>query len=63
MADTMWINPTSEEYRMAISKIESLPDQAITLFDATLAVLAGRLQLEVWTYEHHFDAMRCRVWR
>lgn len=43
--------------------LSALPDQAITLFDATLAVLASRLKLEVWTYDHHFDVMRAKVWR
>jgi len=43
--------------------LSSLPDQSITLFDATLAALASRLKMEVWTYDHHFDAMRVKVWR
>jgi hypothetical protein len=28
-----------------------------------VATLAGRLGLEVWTYDHHFDVMRVAVWR
>jgi hypothetical protein len=38
-------------------------DQPITLFDAAVATLAARLQIEVWTYDHHFDVMNASVWR
>jgi hypothetical protein len=38
-------------------------DQPITLFDATVAVLAQRTGLRVWTYDHHFDVMRAPIWR
>lgn len=57
------INPSAEDYRLAAAKLRGLPDQAITLFDAVAAVLATRLRLEVWTYDHHFDVMRVPVWR
>ena len=63
MVDTALINPTPEDYRQAIARVEALADQPITLFDATVAVLATRLRLEVWTYDHHFDQMRVPVWR
>ena len=57
------INPTPEDYREAASKVAEMRDQPITLFDATVAVLAARLQIEVWTYDHHFDVMNVSVWR
>ena len=57
------INPTPEDYREAASKVADMRDQPITLFDATVAVLAARLQIEVWTYDHHFDVMNTSVWR
>jgi predicted nucleic acid-binding protein len=57
------INPTPEDYREAATRLTDLADQPITLFDATLAVLATRLGIEVWTYDHHFDVMRTVVWR
>jgi predicted nucleic acid-binding protein len=63
MADAALVNPTPEDYRRAVAKIGTLADQRITLLDATLAVLATRLNLEVWTYDHHFDVMRVSVWR
>lgn len=63
MADTTLINPTPEDYRQASAKLADFTDQSITLFDATLAVLALRAGLPVWTYDHHFEVMRVPVWR
>jgi predicted nucleic acid-binding protein len=63
MADAALVNPTSEDYRVAFSRLRLLPDQRITLFDAVAATVATRLGLEVWTYDHHFDVMRVGVWR
>ena len=57
------VNPTSEDYRDAAAKVLTFPDQRITLFDATVAVLAQRSGFQVWTYGHHFDVMRVPVWR
>ena len=56
-------NPSEQDYLEGVMRLSTLPDQSITLFDATLAVLASRLKMEVWTYDHHFDAMRVKVWR
>jgi predicted nucleic acid-binding protein len=63
MSDVTLVNPTPEDYRHSIARVRALPDQHITLFDATVAELALRLNLEVWTYDHHFDVMGVRVWR
>jgi len=63
MADAAMVNPTAEDYQRAAAKIATLTDQPITLFDATVAILAARLNLEVWTYDHHFDVMPVGVWR
>jgi predicted nucleic acid-binding protein len=63
MAQTALLNPTSEDYRQAAARIRALTDQSITLFDAVAAVVATRLKLDVWTYDHHFDVMRVGVWR
>ena len=58
-----WINPSPQDYREATSLAARFPDQFITLFDSTLAILASRLTLQVWTYDHHFDTMGSSVWR
>jgi predicted nucleic acid-binding protein len=63
MAQTAPLNPTSEDYWQAAARIRALTDQSITLFDAVAAVVATRLKLDVWTYDHHFDVMRVGVWR
>ncbi|MCU1296053.1 MAG: putative nucleic acid-binding protein [Acidobacteriaceae bacterium] len=63
MASAVLINPTPEDYRQAGARIRSLLDHPFTLFDATVATLAARLSLPVWTYDHHFDLMRVAVWR
>lgn len=57
------VSPASEDYSRAIGVVRELPDQNVTLVDATLASLAKRTKLSVWTYDHHFDAMRVPVWR
>jgi predicted nucleic acid-binding protein len=57
------VNPSADDYQEAIKELSLFADQPITLFDATVAALARRLGVEVWTYDHHFDVMRSRVWR
>jgi predicted nucleic acid-binding protein len=57
------VNPAPEDYREARTKLSAFADQPITLFDATVAVLGGRLGVEIWTYDHHFDVMGAAVWR
>jgi predicted nucleic acid-binding protein len=63
MSDAALINPEPEDYRQAIVRLKGLTDQKITLFDSLVAVLALRMGLHVWTYDHHFDVMRVPVWR
>jgi predicted nucleic acid-binding protein len=58
-----FVNPTPEDYGRAYTTVRTLTDQSITLVDATIAALATRLGLAVWTYDHHFDVMRVPVWR
>jgi predicted nucleic acid-binding protein len=62
-AGASFINPDSEDYGRALVIVRNFPDQRVTLVDATLAAVATRLGLEVWTYDHHFDVMRVPVWR
>jgi predicted nucleic acid-binding protein len=63
VSDTALVNPVAADYSRAVMTVQTLTDQRITLTDATLAALAIRLSLEVWTYDHHFDVMRIPVWR
>jgi predicted nucleic acid-binding protein len=63
MAGSALINPSAEDYRQAVARVQALKDQPITLFDALVATMSRRLGLEVWTYDHHFDVMRVPVWR
>jgi predicted nucleic acid-binding protein len=63
IAQTAMLNPTSEDYWQAAARTRALTDQSITLFDAVVAVVATRLKVDVWTYDHHFDVMRVGVWR
>jgi predicted nucleic acid-binding protein len=63
VADASLVNPTPEDYSRAFSTVRTLADQRLTLVDATVAAVASRLGLEMWTYDHHFDVMRVPVWR
>ena len=49
------INLTIEDYQQAQQLLKRFPDQSITLFDASTAILSNRLSLPVWTYDRHFD--------
>lgn len=63
VSDASFLNPAPEDYARGLIILRALPDQDITLVDATLAALATRLGLDVWTYDHHFDVMRVGIWR
>jgi len=56
-------NPSDEDYSEAARRLQRYSDQDISLVDAVLAVLSDQLQMPVWTFDHHFDVMRTRVWR
>lgn len=63
LAGAALVNPTESDYHEATHRVQAFADQPISLFDATLAVLAARMDIAVWTYDHHFDVMRVEVWR
>jgi predicted nucleic acid-binding protein len=63
VADASFVNLTPEDYARGFTTVRTLADQRISLVDATIGALANRMGLEVWTYDHHFDVMRVRVWR
>lgn len=57
------VNPTDRDYLDAIRLLRRYGDQAISLVDATLAILSKRLELPVWTFDRDFDVLRVEVWR
>ncbi len=57
------LTPTEEDYRGAIRRVSRYPDQDISLTDAVNVEIGARLEVPVWTYDHHFDVMGARVWR
>ncbi len=57
------LNPTPEDNAESMIMIQKYDDQDITLFDAVVAVAAGKLQVPVWTFDSDFDLMMCDVWR
>jgi predicted nucleic acid-binding protein len=56
------INPIPEDYNQAGKIVRRWADQRISLVDATVAALAIRHGLEVWTYDRDFEVMKVRVW-
>jgi predicted nucleic acid-binding protein len=63
VAEAPFVNPTQEDYARGATTVRNLADQNVTLVDATVAALAVRMRVDVWTYDHHFDVMRVGVWR
>ena len=47
------VNPTAEDYDRAIARVLRYPDQDISLADAVVAEISERLDVPVWTYDHH----------
>lgn len=60
--NSLLINPVEEDYLQASRLIRRYDDQPITLFDGVLAILSERLDLPIWSYDHHFDALRVTRW-
>lgn len=56
------LNPDLGDYVQAMSRVKFFEDQPLTLVDSVLAILCERLDLPVWTYDHHFDVMRVERW-
>ena len=57
------ITPSEADYLEAAQRLRPYSDQDISLFDATLSILSDQLEIPIWTFDHHFDDMRTRVWR
>lgn len=52
-----------EDHQGAARTIKRYPDQDITLVDAVLHELSLRLDVGVWTHDHHLDTLGAQVWR
>ena len=63
VSESLFVNPAAEDYSQGLMTVRKFPDQRITLVDATVAAMASRMGVKVWTYDHHFDVMRVQVWR
>ena len=63
VSESLFVNPAAEDYSEGLMTARKFPGQRITLVDATVAAMASRTGLKVWTYDHHFDMMRVPVWR
>ena len=57
------INPTPDDFGEAADLIRGYRDQTLSMFDAVAAALSRRLEVPVWSYDHHFDVVRVEVWR
>jgi predicted nucleic acid-binding protein len=57
------MNLTPEDFREAAGLLRGYQDQVLSMFDAVTAVVGRRLEVPVWTYDHHFDVVRVEVWR
>ena len=55
-------NPLDEDYLQAVQLVQRYQDQAISLVDAILAVVSPRLDIPVWSYDHHVDILRVPRW-
>jgi predicted nucleic acid-binding protein len=56
-------NPSPDDFAEATELLGGYRDQALSIFDAVTAILSRRLELPVWSYDHHFDVMQVEVWR
>lgn len=60
---TVFVVPIEEDHKEAIRCVLQYSDQDISMADAINAETADRLQVPMWTYDHHFDDMGSHVWR
>ena len=63
LAGAVLMNPDASDYLNAVDLLGRFPDQSITIVDSVTAVVALRLKIQVWTFDHHFVTMQAPVWR
>lgn len=52
----------ADDHRKAADAVRRYPDQGITLVDAVLDAISKRLEVPVWTHDHHFNILGNFVW-
>jgi predicted nucleic acid-binding protein len=57
-----FVNAAARHYDAAAALSSRYRDQAISLYDLTLAVLAEELDIPVWSYDGHFDLLGVPTW-
>lgn len=60
---TLFIVPIEQDHKKAVGRVLRYPDQDISIANAVNAEISARLQIPIWTYDHHFDVMGSNVWR
>ena len=50
------------DHQKAAETVNRYPDQEITLVDAVLDAISKRLEVPVWTHDHHFNVLGSMVW-
>ena len=60
---TVFVVPIEEDHKKAIRRVLQYPYQDISMADAVNVEIADRLQVPMWTCDHHFDVMGSHVWR
>jgi predicted nucleic acid-binding protein len=56
------LTPFEDDYQLAFQRLHRYGDQPLTVVDALLAVLSERLDVPVWSYDHHMDVLGVRRW-
>jgi predicted nucleic acid-binding protein len=57
-----FVNATARHYHAAAALGDRYHDQAISLYDLTLAVLAKELDIPVWSHDRHFSVLGTPTW-
>ena len=55
-------HPTMDDFKQATTHISRFPDQRLTIFDALMYVVSERLNVPIWSYDHHFDVLHAKRW-
>ena len=57
------LNPNRDDYLQAAQRIARFRDQPLSLFDGLLLILSERLDVPVWTFDHHLEVAGGKIWR